>query len=203
MDEKHHVLRPNIYYATFIQLIEILIILITIVLSIKLVNWIVGFDIVEYMFSSFQTFDSLFKDSVIDYFKENYLLDWFLEAMLPVVLFLINYYSLRIDFDHEKIITKKGIIAIKKEFFYYDDITHYDANKDLGFLNGGDITLYTKEGKTFELNHVMNIDKASKFLDEIIETNHRMHLEELQEIEDRRARHQEVKNQIIGGEVKN
>lgn len=167
--EEHEVIRPNFIYAGITQFLTFLIYIVIGVVCFKILEFFMGFDIIPMVLDTLRMIDADSVDMIFELFGD--LIETVIYLILPMVFILINIINQKVEVKQDKIIVKSGFIKIKKEEYLINEIVRYEAEKDLGFLPAGTFEIFTRYGDKIVLNYVLNLNKASRYLDEVIAMN--------------------------------
>ena len=164
------VIKPNIFLATFSQLLVLAAYFMVIFTTVKVLNILLGFDMVSFFLSTVASVDGRYMPIVIDSIKDP-VTEIILIIFPSVLLFFMNLVNQGIKIEDKKIIVKKGLIKISKQEFYPEDVIGFRIERAFGFRNSGSVFLSTRLGKEIEINYLTNLRKVSSSLDGLIKKN--------------------------------
>ncbi|MBS1266408.1 MAG: hypothetical protein MAG795_00375 [Candidatus Woesearchaeota archaeon] len=167
MDDEY--IRPNLFYLTFTQIIVLSIYLGVVYGAYLGMIYFFGFDFIEHFEFIINAIDPETLTFLIETVEHHFIKEIIL-FFVPVILFLYNTITEEIKIKDNKIFVKEGIFK-KPEEFYLNELVRFKIKKDLGFLNAGVLTLYTKYGDRFKIDSVVNLKRAEKILRKAVAEN--------------------------------
>lgn len=167
MDDEY--IRPNLFYLTFTQIIVLSIYLGVVYGAYLGMIYFFGFDFIEHFEFIINAIDPETLTFLIETVEHHFIKEIIL-FFVPVILFLYNTITEEIKIKDNKIFVKEGIFK-KPEEFYLNELVRFKIKKDLGFLNAGVLTLYTKYGDKFKIDSVVNLKRAEKILSRVMAEN--------------------------------
>lgn len=167
---KHKYIRPNVFYATISQLIILSIYLGIAYGAFFVIQQFVDFNIIEFIKTQIENIGTDMLPFVVELVKEKMVVK-FIVVLPPLMIFLYNLIVQEIDIKEDKILLRKGIFGAIKKQFPLSEIVKYTSEKELGFLNLGTLELNTFYGDKIKIEYILNLKKATQFLDEIIQKN--------------------------------